>query len=107
MPDRGQVPEAWREALAAELEAGEEVLAWFEPDLDARLHYARALVVLTGRRVLSAEAGRWQSWLLLGLTARTVDHGGAGAVELLNSSGRLAEWRYTAGRATDAQRLTA
>ncbi len=30
------------------------MLAWFEPDLDERLHYVAGLVALTERRVLAA-----------------------------------------------------
>src|SRR5207253_6963089 len=68
------VPEPWRGEVAARLEAGESVLAWFAPDLDTRLHYAEGLVVLTDRRVLSGDPGPsprrgpeargWRSWPL-------------------------------------------
>ena len=46
------LPEAWGREIQPQLEAGETVLAWFEPDLDLLLHYGRGLVVLTDRRVL-------------------------------------------------------
>src|SRR5262245_32045844 len=83
----------WQAALGSQLEPGEEPLAWFEPDLDALLRYDRGLVVLTARRVLTAEAGgaRWQSLARLpGSRLRTTEHGGAGLLELLGPSGRLA-----------------
>ena len=61
-------PTAWKSlpdalatvALAALLAPGEILLAWFEADLDDRLHYAQRLVVLTDRRLLAIDAaGGW------------------------------------------------
>jgi ATP-binding cassette subfamily B protein len=104
----GQVPEEWQAALAGRLEPGEEVLAWFCPDLDASLRYDRGLVVLTGRRLLSAERGgeRWQAWELAADSAlRANDQGSAGTLELVGPAGRLARWAYTAGRSAAARRL--
>ncbi|NLD67713.1 MAG: hypothetical protein GX644_02760, partial [Limnobacter sp.] len=46
----------WQSALAARLAAGERVVGCFEPDLDARLRFARKLLVLTDRRLLSIGA---------------------------------------------------
>ena len=48
----------------------EIALVWFKPDLDASLHFADGLVVLTNRRLLTYEAAptdllfRWRSWRL-------------------------------------------
>src|SRR5262249_52523177 len=104
----GQLPAEWQAALAKRLEPDEEALAWFEPDLDASLHYARGLVVLTGRRLLAAERGgdRWQAWPLpIGTSLRTLEQGSAATLELVGPEGRLACWHYTAGRAAAARRL--
>lgn len=106
------LPPSWSEQTANPLQPGENLLAWFEPDLDDRLHYARTLVVLTDQRILSRrEDGNgpsdWQSWPLSdGMDLRTVEHGSAGLLELVLVSGRLACWRFTAGKATAAHRLT-
>jgi ATP-binding cassette subfamily B protein len=110
------LPAPWREKASAQLEAGETLLAWFDPDLDERLHYARGLVLLTDRRVLSrcgtaasaAEFGEccWQSWPLTeGTILRTDEHGASAVLELGDASGRLACWHYTAAKSTAAQRL--
>ncbi len=106
------LPADRRNEVSRQLEAGETLLAWFEPDLDRRLRYVRGLVVLTDRRVLSREAGQsdtdvhWQSWpLASGVALRTTEHGGSGILELIDATGRLAHWRFTAGRGTAAQRL--
>ncbi len=107
---RPSFPPAWQPAVAGRLEPGEDVLAWFEPDLDTRLHYAAGLVVLTGRRLLAAEgdpaAARWQSWPLgPDAVLRAHDHGAVGTLELVDAAGRLGHWRYTTGRAAAAHRL--
>ncbi len=48
------LPAESREEFAGQLQDGETPLAWFEPDLNEELRYARGLVVLTDRRVLRA-----------------------------------------------------
>src|ERR1700722_14567931 len=74
------IPESWKREVQAQLEAGETVAAWFEPDLDQRLLFARRLVVLTNRGLRGfcesetpgqenangdgAAAPRWQHWAL-------------------------------------------
>ncbi|MHB1425323.1 MAG: cyanophycin metabolism-associated ABC transporter [Gemmataceae bacterium] len=105
------LPASWRDRTSIPLEAGETLLAWFDADLDDRLHYTRSLVLLSDRRLLSAREDenktvRWQSWDLTESTnLRTTEHGSAAALELVDQSGRLACWRYTAAKATAAQRL--
>jgi ATP-binding cassette subfamily B protein len=104
-------PTHWGDQTAIPVEVGETILARFEPDLDDRLHYARGLVLLSDRRVLSGReendgAIHWQSWPLTeGSSLRTVEHGSAAALELFEPGGRLACWRYTAAQGTAAQRL--
>ncbi len=99
----------WRRYLEVRLEPGEMVLANFEPDLDGRLHFAPGLVLLTDRRILSAEGlapEAWSSWHLgPEVDLRAIDQGGAGTLEVVGPSGRLASWRYTPGRSSAAQRL--
>jgi ATP-binding cassette subfamily B protein len=103
-----ELPDLWRPALAERLEAGETVLAWFEPDLDERLHYANGLVALTDRRLLAA-AGQPAAWRSFPLpsdaTLRAEEHGGVGTLELVGPQGRLAHWRYTVAHAPAARRL--
>ncbi len=108
------LPAEWQARAHSCLEPGEEVLAWFEPDLDARLFYARELVLLTDRRLLavgneksgSPPPAPCQTWPLgPDVALRTEEHGGAGVLELVGPEGRRALWRYTAGRSAAAQRL--
>lgn len=51
--------QAQRQAVEAQLEAGETVLASLTPDLNAQFHFAEGIVVLTDRRLLcdAAESG--------------------------------------------------
>ncbi|HRO61432.1 MAG TPA: ABC transporter transmembrane domain-containing protein, partial [Burkholderiaceae bacterium] len=108
----------WQPVLADRLAAGERLVAWFEPDLDARLRFARSLLVLTDRRLLiiaapdggSVDAGRIAAgdaeWPLVpGLALGHHDHAGVGSLELANAGGRLAVWRYTIGRHASMLRL--
>jgi ATP-binding cassette subfamily B protein len=100
------LPDAWRGAAAAQRQAGETLLAWFEPDLDDRLHFARGVVLLTDRRILSGTGERWHGWPLTeGTALRTAEHGSAGVLELVDAVERQACWRYTAAKATAAHRF--
>ncbi len=121
--DRASVPLEWRSDLDARLEPGETVLAWFSPDLDARLDYCESLVVVTDRRLLhgvpqvhgpAARAGQrdeagsrtWQTWMLAPkLALRAHDRAGVGSLELVDGQGRLAIWRYTISRSTAVGQL--
>ncbi len=112
---RQSLPEHWRQEAEARLESQETLLAWFEPDLDDRLFYAPGLVLVTDRRLLGVSSPspngtprdpEWQSWPLTAETTLSYrEQSGVGSLELFNRSGRLALFRYTAGRARDASRL--
>ncbi len=102
------LPVAWRGAVEARLEPGEDVVAWLELDLDDRLRYAPGLLVLTSRRLLQAGAAEtsWHEWAPdPGRQLELSDHGGVGALELRDAAPRLAGWRFTLGQHAAAQRL--
>jgi ATP-binding cassette subfamily B protein len=109
-----RLPPDLRADVESQLQEGETPLAWFEPDLDGRQHYAHGLVVLTDRRLLSfktpdgsAEASPVvQAWPLGNANElRLRDFGTAGVLELVGVSGWLNEWRFTAARTAAARRL--
>ncbi|MCC7474236.1 MAG: ABC transporter ATP-binding protein [Pirellulales bacterium] len=50
--DSIRTPPTWRERVCSRLEPGEEVLAYFEPDLNSALDFGAGMVVLTRQRVL-------------------------------------------------------
>ena len=110
------LPPDLRAEVESHLQEGETPRAWFEPDLDARQHYARGLVVLTDQRLLALEeqgsnvaqgaARTAQSWVLTDTTElRIRDFDAAGVLELVDTSGRLGQWRYTSARAIAARRF--
>ncbi len=117
LPDAWQkLPAALRNRAEAELRPGESMLAWLEPDLDTNLNFARGLVVLTDQRLLGlsfsaaaaadAAAVECRDWPLEPrMVLRTKEEGGAATLELLDDGGRLAHWRFTAGRVAAAHRL--
>jgi ATP-binding cassette subfamily B protein len=91
------------------LDPAESFLAAFEPDLDGRLHYTAGVLYLTDLRLLARAPGareEWQSWPLDDLrSVRVSEQGGAGTVEALGITCRLAVWRFTAARLPAAQRF--
>jgi ATP-binding cassette, subfamily B, bacterial len=103
------LPADRRDEIVRQLQPGETLLGWFEPDLNAQLHFARELVILTDRRLLHRPSGVTASWesrpLKESISLRTVEHGSAGSLELLEPSGRLTCWRYTVAKSTTAERL--
>ncbi len=102
------LPERWHDDVHAQLQQGEPVQACLELDLDDRLQFASGLLVVTDRRLLGRAPGasQWQSWDLRdGLSLTHHDHAGVGALELQDSSGRLAIWRYTLAHNLAALRL--
>src|SRR5207302_10991518 len=49
---------------------------------------------------------RWQTWpLATDITLRADEQASVGTLDLLGPSGRIAHWRYTAGRGPAAHRL--
>jgi ATP-binding cassette subfamily B protein len=93
--------------VEGQLQPGEALLAWFEPDLDPQLRYAGGLVLLTDRRMLSRDAvGAWQFWPLApDFSLRAEERHGVGQLELTAPAGRVAHWRYTGSRAMPARGL--
>lgn len=95
------------------MKADEVPLAWFEPNLDHRLHYSGGFVVLTARRILAtkptesvkqpAEVDSWPLDACTGL--ETYERGGIGRLDLQGADRRLAEWRFTANRSSNVHRL--
>ncbi|MBN2580929.1 MAG: ATP-binding cassette domain-containing protein [Pirellulales bacterium] len=120
------IPENWenlapefRRVAECRFEPGETILTWVEPDLDDRLRYAKNLVVLTDRRLISVgpqgldaspAAGELESTLRSWpcreeVQLRVREHGGAGALELFSPEGRLHSWRFTAAKSAAVHRL--
>ncbi len=104
----GDISARWREATQSQLRPHENVLAALEVDLDANLHFVPSLVVITNQRLLSRAAGAsvWQEWAFReGLELRHHDHAGVGHLNLVDTKGLLANWRFTLGQNLHAIRL--
>jgi ATP-binding cassette subfamily B protein len=105
--DLQQAQPAWQRDLQARLQASETIVASLELDLDATLHYAQGVVVVTDRRLLARiDNEAWQEWPYQPkLSLSHHDHAGVGTLELHDDKARLATWRYTLGRNPEALRL--
>lgn len=105
---RGNVPLAWQQQVAAQLERGEVGIAAVELDLDHRLRFAKGLIVITSCRVLARAPGdsQWRAWgFRPGLSLRHHDHAGVGHLDIVDETGLLASWRFTLGHNLMAIRL--
>mgnify|MGYP003339017382 FL=1 len=95
------VPAHWRESLGHALTSEENVLAWLEVDLDARLYFAPGLLLLTTQRLLWHHPAPSQAWQSLvpeaDWTMQLSDHAGVGRLQLLDSQMQRAQWRFTLG----------
>lgn len=101
------LPERDQAHIASQLEPGEAILSAVECDLDENLHFARSLVVLTNRRVLSHSAnGPLRSWRLADCASLKLGiHGALAQLELFGTSSRLAHWRMTSHVVGSARQL--
>ena len=106
-PLLSDIPSDWRSEVQAQLQAGENVLAALEVDLDTQLRFVTGLVLVTTQRILSRSPdASWRTWAYQsGLALKHHDHAGVAHLELLNAQGRLATWRFTLGRNLHAIRL--
>lgn len=102
------LPAQWGDSLLKQLDASEEILAWLEIDLDARLNFASELLVITNRRILAKTLAEshWHAWdYCKGMVLERHDHAGVGTLELHDGVERLAHWRYTLGQNIAALKL--
>ncbi|MBS0309131.1 MAG: ABC transporter ATP-binding protein [Proteobacteria bacterium] len=102
------LPPTWQTAVAAQLDSDENVIAWLQVDLDAKLHFTDGLLVLTERRLLARAAGEdgWRDWIFRAdLSLQHHDHAGVGHLALIDAQGQLAAWRFTLGHNLSALRL--
>ena len=105
---RIELPERWHSEAKLQLAPGENVQSALEVDLDSKLHFAKGIILLTEHRVLSRAPGaaEWQAWpYRAGMSLKLHDHAGVGHLELFDSHGRLAAWRFTLGQNLHALRL--
>lgn len=103
-----ELPSIWRAEVESRIATEENVVAAVEVDLDARLHFAKGLVIVTNKRIMARSPGEsiWRDWpYRKGLQLKHHDHAGVGHLEIVDEKGRLASWRFTLGQNLLAIRL--
>ncbi|TAK92017.1 MAG: ABC transporter ATP-binding protein [Burkholderiaceae bacterium] len=98
----------WDVQTGLPLQPGENVLATLSVDLDGQLRFAPGRLAVTDLRLLSQAPGAsgWTSWpYRTGLALKHHDHAGVGRLELVDTQGLLASWRFTLGQNLHAMRL--
>src|SRR4051812_25871146 len=114
-PDNGEIaslglPEAVAGRFRQHSMVGEQVVAWFQTDLNQDLRYEPGYVVLTDRRLMAFSgvdsANGFADWPVgPALTLHAQEHAGLGGMELLEGNRRVGRWRYTAAHSAEAHRL--
>ena len=103
-----RLPSRWRRSIVETLNANETVIAVLELDLNEQLHFAKGLVCLTNQGFIASQdnSSSWSKWAFSeDLKLQLHDHAGVANLELLNQTGRLANWRFTLAQNPVANRL--
>ncbi len=109
----GAIPPNLKKELQAQLLPNEDVITWFEPNLDAKLRFGSGFVVLTNLGVLARQPSSkaesispWLRWELSDIREiKKLDRAGLGILELLGDKKILEAWRFTAGNTSSAALL--
>lgn len=102
-------PLKWVSMLTRTLKSGEDIVAWFETDLDLAQNYAPLLVLLTPERFLvlaldgEEPLKQWPRAEIHGLRSR--EQHGLGNLQLIGLDSLLGAWRYTAAQGPAAARF--
>ncbi len=95
------------------LVSGERVLARFQTDLNAGLHFHQGLIVLTSQRLLHVESTKggdlqFKEWRIRDIDDLVLEEFGAtAAIHLMQSKASAYHWRATGGRVREADSLVA
>ena len=101
--------EDWRAKVQEKIPALSNVLGWFEVDLDARLYFAKSLLLLCADRLFTLEPDKQSQWLVRewpltpDLQLSLKDYAGVGTLELHTFTHSMGTWRFTLGRNEQAQ----
>jgi len=103
-----RLPNKLRRSVAQTLNDNESVIAVLELDLNEQLHFSKGLVCLTNQGLIASqeESSLWSRWPFSdNLKLQLHDHAGVANLELIDQSGRLANWRFTLAQNPAANRL--
>ncbi len=91
------------------LRPNEVVIAILEIDLNDQLCFSKGILCLSNQGLLGTnqqEANGWGRWdFLEGQHLHLHDHAGVATLELIDSTGRLAQWKFTLAQNPAANRL--
>ena len=99
----------WRARVQEKIPALTNVLGWLEVDLDARLYFAKSLLLLCADRLFALEHDEQFQWrvrewpLTPDLQLSLKDYAGVGTLELHSRTHNMGTWRFTLGRNEHAQ----
>jgi ATP-binding cassette subfamily B protein len=99
----------WRARVQEKIPALTNVLGWLEVDLDARLYFAKSLLLLCADRLFALEHDEQSQWrvrewpLTPDLQLSLKDYAGVGTLELHSRTHNMGTWRFTLGRNENAQ----
>ena len=99
----------WRARVQEKIPALSNVLGWLEVDLDARLYFAKSLLLVCEDSFFALEPAHETQWSLRewpltpDLQMRLKDYAGVGTLELHTPTHSLGSWRFTLGRNEQAQ----
>ncbi len=110
-----RLPSFWQGALPSILRQDERLVAFLEIDLDPDLQFSKGLICLSNQGLFAyknqnqlspTDPLAWDRWSFASdLNLRLHDHAGVASLELINQSGRLAQWRFTLACNPAANRL--
>jgi len=110
-----RLPSFWQGALPSILRQDERLVAFLEIDLDPDLQFSKGLICLSNQGLFAYKNQNqlppmnplaWDRWSFASdLNLRLHDHAGVASLELINPSGRLAQWRFTLACNPAANRL--
>ncbi len=108
-----ELPARLQPALRVALQPGEQILAWFQPNLDESLQFGRGLVLLTDRAVLgfqpvpeNATIPSLDRYPLNEIESiKKLDRSGLAILELLGTDRLIQSWRFTSDQSGGAAML--
>ena len=101
--------EDWRARVQEKIPAHTNVLGWLEVDLDARLYFAKSLLLLCADQLFALEHDEQSQWrvrewpLTPDLQLSLKDYAGVGTLELHSLTHSMGTWRFTLGHNEQAQ----
>ncbi len=115
IPTNKGLPARWQLVVQSQLTDVEDLHAWLEINLDARLNFTKHFLVITNQRLLHFDAIETSQGLQqaavseyryrTGLRLHHHDHAGVGNIELFDENARIGNWFYTLANSHSSTRF--